>query len=73
MDIVMFVNQVIAEFPKENKNFKDFLKYFHFSLEKKISSQKTDLLKNKYIKIRKTGLQYILAHQKEIQASINNK
>lgn len=71
MDIVQFVDEVISEFPKGNKNFNDFIKYFNFALEKKISNQRSDLSKNKYIKIRKNGLQYILAHQKEIQASIN--
>ena len=71
MDIVQFVDEVIAEFPKENKNFKDFLRYFNYALEKKITNQKSDLLRNKYIMIKKTGLQYVLAHQKEIQASIN--
>jgi hypothetical protein len=71
MDIVKFVDEVISQFPKGNKNFNDFIKYFHFALEKKIAGERSDLSKNKYIKIRKTGLQYILAHQKEIQASIN--
>jgi hypothetical protein len=71
MNIIQFVNEVIAEFPKNNKNFKDFLRYFNGALEKKIANQTTDITKDKYIKIRKTGLQYILSHQKEIQASIN--
>ena len=71
MDIVQFVSEVIEEFPKGNRNFKDFLRYFNSALEKKIVNQKNNSSKDKYIKIRKTGLQYILAHQKEIQASIN--
>jgi hypothetical protein len=71
MDIVKFVDEVISQFPKGNKNFNDFLRYFNSALEKKIVNQKNNSSKDKYIKIRKTGLQYILAHQKEIQASIN--
>jgi hypothetical protein len=71
MDIVQFVNEIILEFPKENKNFKDFLRYFNYALEKKIENQRSDLSKNKYINIRKIGLQHILSHRKEIQASIN--
>lgn len=66
-----YIIELIKDF--NGKNFKDFLRYFNYVLEKEIESQKSDLLKNKYIKIRKTGLQYILAHQKEIQVSINNK
>ena len=64
-----YIESLVKEF--DGKNFNDFIKYFYFALEKKIVSERSDLSKNKYIKIRKTGLQYILAHQKEIQASIN--
>ena len=65
------IKNLIREF--NDKNLNDFIRYFHFALdlEKKITSERSDLSKNKYIKIRKTGLQYILTHQKGIQASIN--
>jgi hypothetical protein len=51
-------------------NFDDFLKYFYFYYDKKISVEKTQKVKNKYIEARKNILSYILANKQKIMAEI---
>jgi hypothetical protein len=51
----------------------DFIAYFYFTLDKEIKSNKSELLKNKYIKIRKNGLIYIIANKEAILANIRKK
>jgi hypothetical protein len=55
---------------KTFKNFDDFLKYFYFYYDKKISVEKTQKVKNKYIEARKNILSYILANKQKITAEI---
>jgi hypothetical protein len=50
--------------------FDDFLKYFYFYYDKKISAEKTQKVKNKYIEARKNILSYILANKQKITAEI---
>jgi len=59
------VNDYIAEFIKTEKKltFNDFLKYFYFSFDEKIKKEKKEIIKNKYIKMRKSILQYILSNK----------
>lgn len=52
------------------KKYEQFLLYVYFTFDKKIKSVKTEKLRNKYIKIRKNILEYIVSHKKEIIKSI---
>jgi hypothetical protein len=56
---------------KSFSNFDDFLKYFYFYYNKKISSEKSQNVKNKYIKARKNILSYILQNKQKIIAEIS--
>ena len=75
-DLQAFLDNIIDIFttkkslPKDVMN--DFIKYFYFTLDKEIKSNKSEVLKNKYIKIRKNGLQYIIDNKKSI-VPIENK
>ena len=76
-DLQAFLNNIIDIFttkkslPKDVMN--DFIKYFYFTLDKEIKSNKSEVLKNKYIKIRKNGLYYIVANKEAIMANIRKK
>jgi len=58
---------------KSFSNFNDFLKYFYFYYDKKISSEKSQKAKDKYIKIRNSMLSYIVANKQHIMAELRNK
>ena len=76
-DLQVFINNILDIFitkkslPKDVLN--DFIAYFYFTLDKEIKSNKSELLKNKYIKIRKNGLIYIIANKESILANIRKK
>ena len=76
-DLQAFINNIVDIFttkkslPKDVIN--DFIKYFYFTLDKEIKSNKSEVLKNKYIKIRKNGLYYIVANKEAIMANIRKK
>ena len=76
-DLQAFLNNIVDIFttkkslPKDVMN--DFIKYFYFTLDKEIKSNKSEVLKNKYIKIRKNGLYYIVANKEAIMADIRKK
>ena len=76
-DLHVFINNILDIFitkkslPKDVIN--DFIAYFYFTLDKEIKSNKSELLKNKYIKIRKNGLIYIIANKEAILANIRKK
>ena len=76
-DLEVFINNILDIFitkkslPKDVLN--DFIAYFYFTLDKEIKSNKSELLKNKYIKIRKNGLIYIIANKEAILANIRKK
>ena len=76
-DLQIFINNILDIFitkkslPKDVLN--DFIEYFYFTLDKEIKSNKSELLKNKYIKIRKNGLIYIIANKESILANIRKK
>jgi len=76
-DLQVFINNILDIFitkkslPKDVIN--DFIAYFYFTLDKEIKSNKSELLKNKYIKIRKNGLIYIIANKEAILANIRKK
>jgi hypothetical protein len=76
-DLQEFLNTIIDIFatkkslPKDVLN--DFIKYFYFTLDKEIKSNKSEVLKNKYIKIRKNGLNYIIDNKDAIMLNICKK
>jgi hypothetical protein len=76
-DLQVFINNILDIFitkkslPKDVMN--DFIAYFYFTLDKEIKSNKSELLKNKYIRIRKNGLIYIIANKEAILANIRKK
>ena len=76
-DLQVFINNILDIFitkkslPKDVMN--DFIAYFYFTLDKEIKSNKSEVLKNKYIKIRKNGLYYIVANKEAIMANIRKK
>ena len=76
-DLQVFLNNIIDIFTTKkslpNDVMNDFIKYFYFTLDNEIKSNKSDLLKNKYIKIRQNGLNYIIANKEAIMANIRKK
>ena len=70
-----FNDEMLEILLKEKKfsNFEDFLKYFYFYYDQKIASEKSQNIKNKYIKARKNMLSYILANKQKIQAEISKR
>lgn len=76
-ELQVFINNILNIFTTKKSLSKDvlndFIKYFYFTLDKEIQSNKTKILKNKYIKIRKNGLQYIIDNKKSIIAIISKK
>jgi hypothetical protein len=76
-DLQAFLNNIIDIFTTKkslpNDIMNDFIKYFYFTLDKEIKSNKSEVLKNKYIKIRKNGLYYIVANKEAIMANIRKK
>jgi hypothetical protein len=75
--MIDFLREISKNFNSENKNpkeiFKDFVSYVYFTIDNKINSTKKESIKNKYIKIRHSVLQYIIANEKSIMLSIRNK
>jgi hypothetical protein len=76
-DLQAFLNNIVDIFTTKkslpNDVMNDFIKYFYFTLDKEIKSNKSEVLKNKYIKIRKNGLYYIIANKEAIMANIRKK
>tara|TARA_R110000772_G_scaffold191943_1_gene302930 strand:- start:63 stop:311 length:249 start_codon:yes stop_codon:yes gene_type:complete len=76
-DLQAFLDNIIDIFTTKkslpNDVMNDFIKYFYFTLDKEIKSTKSEVLKNKYIKIRKNGLYYIVANKEAIMANIRKK
>jgi hypothetical protein len=76
-ELQLFFDNVLDNFTTKRSIakdvFNDFIKYFYFALDKEIDSNKSGLLKNKYIKIRKNGLNYIVANKEAIMTSICKK
>jgi hypothetical protein len=76
-DLQAFLNNIVDIFTTKkslpNDVMNDFIKYFYFTLDKEIKSNKSEVLKNKYIKIRKNGLYYIVANKEAIMANIRKK
>lgn len=76
-ELQVFINNILDIFTTKKSLSKDvlndFIKYFYFTLDKEIKSNKSKILKNKYIKIRKNGLRYIIDNKKSIIENISRK
>ena len=76
-ELQLFVDSILDYFTTKKSRpkdvFNDFIKYFYFTLDKEIKDNKSDLLKNKYIKIRKNGLNYIIDNKDAIMVNIRKK
>ena len=76
-DLQVFINNILDIFITKKSLQKDvmndFIAYFYITLDKEIKSNNSELLKNKYIKIRKNGLIYIIANKEAILANIRKK
>lgn len=76
-DLKLFFSNILDSFITKNAMSKDiindFIKYFYFILDNEIKSNKSKISKNKYVKIRKNGMQYIIANKKLILSEISKK
>ena len=57
----------------KGKDFKDFALYVYSTLQKEIDSKKKKQDKDKYIKIRQSVLNYIIANERAISVELNKK
>jgi hypothetical protein len=73
-EIKELAQELILKFPEKVRNSKDifkvFITYVYSIIEDKINSTKQVLIRNKYIKIRKSVLQYFIANEKAITSEI---
>ena len=66
-----YINPLIKSFT--GKDFKDFALYVHTSMQKEIDSRKKKLDKDKYIKIRQSVLNYIIANERAIVTELKKQ
>jgi hypothetical protein len=66
--------ELIQSFKSNSKSkYKDFVAYVYITFNNKINSSKSQSIKNKYIKIRKDILQYVVANERAITSEISKK
>ena len=65
---------IIKSFESKSKSksqkYRDFLAYVYSTFDKKINICKAIKLKNKYIKMRQSALEYIIVNEKDIKNKI---
>lgn len=66
-----YINPLIKRF--KGKDFKDFVLYVFTSMEKEINSRKKKQDKDKYIKIKKSVLNYIIANERAIVTELKKQ
>ena len=66
-----YIKRLIKDF--KGKDFKDFVEYVYITLDKEVSSRKKKQDKNKYIKIRQSVLEYIIAKERAISIELSKK
>lgn len=66
-----YINPLIKNF--KGKDFKDFVLCVFTSMEKEINSRKKKKDKDKYIKIRQSVLNYIIANERAIVTELKKK
>ena len=69
------VKELLQSFETDSKTLKrkynDFLAYVYVTFDKKISSSNADKIIDKYIKMRKSVLSYIVTNEKSIIKQLN--
>jgi hypothetical protein len=69
--------ELIQPFETDSKTlrnkYKDFISYIYITFDNKINSSKSQSIKNKYIKIRKDLLQYVVANERAITSEISKR
>ena len=66
-----YIKRLIKDFT--GKDFKDFVEYVYITFDKELSSRKKKQDKNKYIKIRQSVLEYIIAKERAISIELSKK
>lgn len=66
-----YLSSLIKNF--NGKDFKDFALYVYSTMQKEIESKKKKQDKDKYIKIRQSVLNYIIANEKAIVIELRNR
>jgi hypothetical protein len=66
-----YLNPLIKNF--KGKDFKDFALYVYTMMQKEIDSKKKKQDKDKYIKIRQSVLNYIIANERAIVAELKKQ
>jgi len=68
MDLIIleFVKSFKSNTKNLNKKYEQFLFFVYSTLDEKINASKITKIRNKYIQIRKTILQYLVANKKNI-------
>lgn len=66
----LIIEDLINSFESDCKNsdekYKQFVSYVYITFEKKVKSIKSPAIKDKYKKLQKSILQYIIANKREI-------
>lgn len=65
------LKDIIKEFV--GSTFEEFLEYFYSYFDCKIKTEKSQKVKDKYIKIRNSMLSHIVANKQQIMAELRNK
>ncbi len=63
-----YLKSIIKEF--KSKDFKDFISFIYEKMQKEIDLQKRKVDKDKYIKIRKSILGYIVSNERAITSEL---
>lgn len=66
-----YINPLIKSF--KGKDFKDFILYVFTFIDREINSRKKKQDKDKYIKIRQSVLNYIIANERAIVTELRKK
>jgi predicted transcriptional regulator len=66
-----YIKRLIKDF--KGKDFKDFIQYVYITFDGEVSSTKKKQDKNKYIKIRQSVLEYIIAKERAISIELSKK
>ena len=60
------INSFESNCKNANKKYEQFVSHVYFTFEKKVKSIKSPTIKDKYKKLQKSILQYIIANKREI-------
>lgn len=66
-----YLNTLVSNF--EGKEYKNFLAYVYYKIQKEIDAAGSKRDKNKYIKIRKSIISYILSNPRTITLELLKK